>query len=98
MIVTFSCSEDLVLTGTDSATCMDTGQWIPDPRKVKCKGMYTMCRLSGFYLGFEIWGGGGGGGGGEAIVDNVAVGEAIVDNVAVGGGCERGMCSLLCEV
>ena len=52
---------------------------------MKCKGMYTMCRLSGFYLGFEIWGGGGGG-------------EAIVDNVAVGGGCERGMCSLLCEV
>ena len=40
--------------------------------------LYT---ISGFYLGFEIWGGGGGG-------------EAIVDNVAVGGGCRRGMCSL----
>lgn len=38
MLVTFSCSENSVLTGPDSATCMDNGQWEPDPREVKCKG------------------------------------------------------------
>ena len=38
--VTFSCSEDLILTGPDSAICMDNGQWEPDPREVKCKGTY----------------------------------------------------------
>ena len=36
--------------------------------------------MTGFYLGFEIWGGGGGGGW-EAIIDNVAV------EMGTGGGC-----------
>ena len=36
--VTFSCSPGLVLTGPSTTTCMDNGQWEPDPREVKCKG------------------------------------------------------------
>ena len=40
MVVVFSCSEDLVLTGLDSAMCMDNGEWEPDPREfeARCKG------------------------------------------------------------
>ena len=38
--VGFSCSENFVLIGPDSAKCMDNGQWEPDPREVKCKGAH----------------------------------------------------------
>ena len=38
--VAFGCSETLVLTGPDSATCMSNGQWEPNPTEVKCKGIH----------------------------------------------------------
>ena len=40
MVVVFGCSEGLVLTGPDSAMCMDNGEWEPDPREfaARCKG------------------------------------------------------------
>ena len=38
-VVTFSCSPGLVLTGPNTTTCMDNGQWEPNPREVKCKGI-----------------------------------------------------------
>ena len=40
--VTFSCSEDLVLTGPDSVTCMDNQQWEPDPSELKCNGTHKI--------------------------------------------------------
>ena len=40
--ITFSCSPGLVLTGPNTTTCMDNGQWEPDPREVKCKGEWNM--------------------------------------------------------
>ena len=45
--VIFSCSEDLVLTGPDSAACMDIGQWVLDPREVKCEGTMFSCKHYG---------------------------------------------------
>ena len=36
--ITFSCPLDLVLTGPNSSTCMENGEWEPDPREVECKG------------------------------------------------------------
>jgi hypothetical protein len=36
--VSFTCSSGLVLTGPNSSTCMENGEWEPDPREVACKG------------------------------------------------------------
>ena len=36
--VTFSCPAEQVLTGPDSSSCMENGEWEPDPRDVECKG------------------------------------------------------------
>ena len=40
--VTFSCSPGLVLTGPNTTTCMDNGQWEPDPSEVTCKGEHQI--------------------------------------------------------
>ena len=38
--VTLSCPPGLVLFGPNSTTCMDNGQWEPDPRdSMECKGI-----------------------------------------------------------
>lgn len=38
--VNFSCPSRLVLTGPSTTTCMENGQWEPDPRdSVMCKGI-----------------------------------------------------------
>ena len=49
----FSCPPGLVITGSNSATCMENGEWDPDPSGVKCgdsKGkmflMSTLLKLS----------------------------------------------------
>ena len=36
--ITFICPPGMVLIGTNSTTCMENGQWDPDPRDVKCQG------------------------------------------------------------
>ena len=36
--ITFSCSPGMILTGPNTTTCMDNGQWEPDPSQAKCKG------------------------------------------------------------
>ena len=37
--VNFTCSPQHVLIGPHSATCMENGEWEPDPREVECKGV-----------------------------------------------------------
>ena len=45
ILVTFSCSENLVLVGPNSSMCMDNGQWEPDPREIKCIGINSYAIL-----------------------------------------------------
>ena len=40
---TFSCPSGLVLTGPNSSTCTDSGQWEPDPLISTCRGMFVVC-------------------------------------------------------
>ena len=35
--VTFSCPAGMVLAGPTTATCMENGEWEPDPMEVQCK-------------------------------------------------------------
>ena len=35
---TFGCPPNLVLVGSNTSTCMENGQWNPDPANVACKG------------------------------------------------------------
>ena len=35
-IVSFSCSSGLILSGSNSSTCMGNGEWEPDPRRSAC--------------------------------------------------------------
>ena len=37
--ITFQCSSGLILVGPSSSTCIDDGQWVPDPRELKCVNM-----------------------------------------------------------
>ena len=38
--VSFNCSmPGEVLTGSNTSTCIDIGQWEPDPRQINCKGI-----------------------------------------------------------
>lgn len=36
--ITFSCSNEFVLTGPTAATCTENGTWKPNPEEVDCKG------------------------------------------------------------
>ena len=36
--VSFSCLPGMVLNGPNSTTCMENGEWEPDPREVACNG------------------------------------------------------------
>ena len=36
--VTFSCPPGFVVLGPTTSTCMENGEWEPDPRQVKCIG------------------------------------------------------------
>ena len=43
--LSFSCkSPERVLTGPNSTTCMDDGNWEPDPKDVECKGIHSWLR------------------------------------------------------
>ena len=37
--VTLNCPSGLTLTGPSLSVCMGNGEWEPDPREAKCKGM-----------------------------------------------------------
>ena len=39
--VMFSCPTGLTLTGSNSSTCMEGGEWEPDLKETKCKGGYV---------------------------------------------------------
>ena len=36
--ITFKCFDGSVPTGPNISTCMEDGEWSPDPRKVLCTG------------------------------------------------------------
>ena len=36
--IIFSCRDELTLIGPNSATCMENGEWEPDPSIVECTG------------------------------------------------------------
>ena len=38
---TFSCPLGLELIGPNSSTCMQNGEWEPDPREVSCRGVHV---------------------------------------------------------
>ena len=37
--VMFSCPTGLILTGSNISTCMRNGEWEPDLKEIKCKGI-----------------------------------------------------------
>ena len=41
--VRLSCPPKLMLTGPNSTTCMENGEWEPNPREVECKGKVHSC-------------------------------------------------------
>ena len=43
--VTYSCSPGLKVIESNKSTCMDNGQWEPDPLDVTCAGnnYYSLC-------------------------------------------------------
>ena len=43
--LTVNCYLGLVLTGPNTTTCMDNGQWEPDLKEVECKGVHTYSEL-----------------------------------------------------
>ena len=34
----FTCSAGLELVGSETTTCIESGEWRPDPREVECRG------------------------------------------------------------
>ena len=36
--VTFGSSSELILVGANTSTCMENGQWNPDPSNIACAG------------------------------------------------------------
>ena len=38
-VLSFACSPQRILIGTNTTTCMGNGGWEPDPREVECKGI-----------------------------------------------------------
>ena len=37
-IITFSCPDGLILTGSNTSTCMGNGEWEPEVKGIRCKG------------------------------------------------------------
>ena len=46
----FSCPTGLVLTGPNATTCMENGEWEPDPTSLKCESFEGAVEYySGYY-------------------------------------------------
>ena len=41
--VSFTCPPGFMLTGPDSATCAESGEWEPDPRGIMCNNSEGLC-------------------------------------------------------
>ena len=39
--ITFACPPYQTLNGSNSSTCMENGEWEPDPREVECTGKFS---------------------------------------------------------
>jgi hypothetical protein len=56
-VLSFDCPPHYHLIGPNTATCMENGEWEPDPRKVECKGImlcYTIVIITSSTL-LEAW-------------------------------------------
>ena len=42
-IITYSCASGLKVAETNTSTCMDNGQWEPDPSDITCTGNHNNC-------------------------------------------------------
>ena len=51
--ITLSCLPGLILTGPHTSTCMENGEWEPDPKKVECIGM-TIIIIERSYLSMQL--------------------------------------------
>ena len=40
-IIVYGCASDLKVTETNTSTCMDNGQWEPDPSDIICTGNHN---------------------------------------------------------
>ena len=39
--ITFTCPTGAILTGPNTSTCVENGEWEPDPREVECSVLVT---------------------------------------------------------
>ena len=39
--ITFTCPTGAILTGPNSSTCVENGEWEPDPRELECSVLVT---------------------------------------------------------
>ena len=53
-MVNYSCSSGLVHSGPTSSTCMQNGEWEPDPTEVECKLQSANCNNSSPLNGYII--------------------------------------------
>ena len=58
--ITFTCASSLTLSGPNISTCMENGEWEPDPREVECTGeccYYTLNFESDYvmFLTCRVW-------------------------------------------
>ena len=44
--VTFHCPHGLLFNGPNTSTCMGSGEWEPDPQKLRCLGDYVTIKFS----------------------------------------------------
>ena len=61
--VTFTCPTGAILTGPNSSTCVENGEWEPDPREVECSVLVTTTTIpsttlyaakSSYYLNLKL--------------------------------------------
>ena len=43
--ITFSCHDELMFTGPNSSTCVENGEWEPNPREAFCTSVITSIGL-----------------------------------------------------
>ena len=48
--ITFTCPPGRALTGPNATTCMENGEWEPDPSNLVCEGTVTILCLPSYVL------------------------------------------------